>query len=407
MAVRQTVRPFPANQLVSIGDLVDPGVRTIVFPNVDTTYSVGRLDLNAGPVVIDVPSSGGRYYVIQLLDAYSNTFSYIGRRTTGTRPGSYAIVPRGYTGALPDGVRRIESPTGLVWVLGRTLVRGAGDLPAATRVMSGYRVTGLGSWVAGERQAPLLIPAFPPTPPLPVPVDLSFYDALGAALAETPPPPGDGCALRAFASAGVGPGRLPSVEASGSSRAALEAAARAGRRIVRRAYARENRISRTRNNGWLIPGDYVGSYGRNWLGRAVVALTALGANTPPETIYPVALTDSRGRPLDGRHRYTVRFPRGELPPVGAFWSLTMYGDDLYLVENPAGRYSVGDRTPGLRRGRDGSLTIHIQRRPPGGAAGANWLPAPAGRFRLGMRLYEPGPGALSGAWQPPPVKLRG
>ncbi len=186
VAVRQTVRPFPANQLVSIGDLVDPGVRTIVFPNVDTTYSVGRLDLKAGPVVIDVPNSRGRYYVIQLLDAYSNTFSYIGRRTTGTRPGSYAIVPRGYTGALPDGVRRIESPTGLVWVLGRTLVRGAADLPAATRVMSGYRVTGLASWAAGERQAPLLLPAFPPTPPLPVPVDLSFYDALGAALAETP-----------------------------------------------------------------------------------------------------------------------------------------------------------------------------------------------------------------------------
>jgi hypothetical protein len=399
VAVRQTVQRFPGNQIVSIGALVDPAVRTVVFPNVDTTYTVGRLTPGAGPLVIDVPDAGGRYYVIQLLDAYSNTFAYIGRRTTGTRAGSYALVPRGYTGPLPAGVRRIESPTKLVWLLGRTLVKNEADLPAATQVMSGYRVTGLASWAAGSRQAPLALAAFPPSPPVRIPDGREFYDALAVALAESPPPDADACALRAFAAAGVGPGRVPGPQAD----AVLSAAARAGRRIVRGAEALENRISRARNNGWLIPRGYVGSYGRNWLGRAFVALVALGANTPPETVYPVAITDSRGRSLSGRHSYTVRFERGELPPVGAFWSLTMYRADLYLFDHPSRSYSVGDRTPGLRRGRDGSLTIHIQRRPPRGAPRANWLPAPPGRFRLGMRLYEPHRRVLRGRWLPPEV----
>jgi hypothetical protein len=400
VAVRQTVQRFPENQVVSIGTLVDPAVRTIVFPNVDTTYTVGRLNLTAGPLVIDVPDTGGRYYVIQLLDAYSNTFAYVGRRTTGTRPGSHALVPPGYAGPLPAGVKRIESPTNLVWLLGRTLVKSEADLPAATQVMSGYRVTGLASWAAGARQEPLVLAAFPPSPPLPIPTGRAFYDALAVALAESPPPPGDACALRAFAAAGIGPGRAPGPEAD----VMLAAAARAGNRIVRRAEALGNRISRARNNGWLIPRAYVGSYGRNWLGRAIIALVGLGANTPPETVYPIAITDSRGRALNGRHRYRVRFERGELPPVDAFWSLTMYRDDLYLFDHPSQRYSVGDRTPGLHRGRDGSLTIHIQRRPPRGAARANWLPAPAGRFRLGMRLYEPRRSVLRGTWLPPAVK---
>jgi hypothetical protein len=344
VAVRQVVQLIPENSLVGFAALVDSSFRTIVLPNVDTTYTVGRLNLARGPVVIDVPDTAGRYYVIQLLDAYSNTFSYIGRRTTGTKRGSFAIVPRGYEGALPQGVRRVESPTNLVWVIGRTLIREPADLPAVTKLMSAYTVTGLAAWQAGQRQPPIVLPNFPSLPALPPPEGLAFFDALGVALAESPPPPGDACALRAFAAAGIGPGMVPGSAATAAGRAALEAASRAGARLVRRAEKRQNRRSRTRNNGWLIPGDYVGDYGRNWLGRAVVARVGLGANTRAETIYPIALTDSRGRPLRGWHRYTLRFPRGELPPVGAFWSLTVYDDDLFLVENPIDRYAIGDRT---------------------------------------------------------------
>jgi hypothetical protein len=389
VAVHETIKGFPANQLISIAALANPSTRAVVLPNNDTTYTTGRLDLSGGPVVLDVPDTAGRYYVVQLLDAYSNTFAYVGRRATGTRAGAFAISPPGFRGALPSGIRRIESPTGRVWALGRTLVGGAADLPAVTELMRGYRVTGLAAWTAGMRQAPAVLPIFPPLPPTPLPAGTEFFETLRQILRSDPPPARDACALRAFAR--VGPG-------------IAQVAVREGERLVRRAEQRANRYSARRNNGWLIPGPYVGNYGRNYLGRAVIAAGALGANTRPETVYPLATSDSRGRPLSGAHRYVIRFPRGQLPPARAFWSLTMYGRDRYLVENEARRYSIGDRTPGLRRGDDGSLRIVIQHRRPAGDAASNWLPAPPGRFRVALRLYEPRRAVLSGAWRPPPIK---
>jgi len=400
VAVSQTVQRFPEDQLVSIAALVDPSVRTVVLPNNDTTYTVGRLQLSGGPQVLDVPDTRGRYYVIQLLDAYSNTFAYVGRRTTGTRAGSYAIVPPGYSGPLPSGVRRIQSPTNLVWALGRTLVRGAADLPAVAELMAGYHITALPPWTAGQRQAPLVLPAFPDSPPVPLPTGLDYFAKLAEVLRSDPAPRADRCALRAFAREGIG------TVSGGDEGRTLRAAAAEGARLVRRAERRANRYGARRNDGWLLPGPYVGDYGRNYLGRAVIASAALGANTRPETVYPLAVADREGRPLAGRHRYTVRFPRGQLPPADAFWSLTMYGRDRYLVPNQIDRYAIGDRTPGLRRGPDGSLTIHIQHHPPSGPARANWLPAPPGAFRLALRIYEPRRSVLAGRWKPPPIRRR-
>jgi hypothetical protein len=137
---------------------------------------------------------------------------------------------------------------------------------------------------------------------------------------------------------------------------------------------------------------------------AVIATAALGANTRPETVYPLAVDDVDGRKLTGRNRYRIRFPRGQLPPANAFWSLTLYGKDRYLVDNPIDRYAIGDRTKGLRRGKDRSITIYVQHSRPSGAAAANWLPTPSGAFRLALRIYEPRRSALSGSWKPPPVR---
>ncbi|HEU0024002.1 MAG TPA: DUF1254 domain-containing protein [Thermoleophilaceae bacterium] len=404
LSVSNTVPRFPRNQIVSIATLVEPEVRTVIAPNVDTTYTVGQIDLSDGPLVVDVPDTGGRYYVLQFMDAYSNTFAYVGRRTTGTSAGSHVLVPPGYSGALPAGARRINSPTNLIWLIGRTLVRSTADLPAVEELMRAYRLTPLASWSAGERTDPIVLPGFPPMQnELVLPKGLTYFDELGEALAANPPPRRDACAQRAFRRVGVGPGLAPSTQASGAVRTALAAAAKAAPRLVTRAVEHVNAYSRDRNNGWLVPLDYIGDYGRNYLGRAVIAKFALGANTAPETVYPAAVTDGRGRALRGRHRYRVRFPRGKLPPAGAFWSLTLYTDDGYLYPNAARRYAIGDRTPGLRRGRDGSLTISIQHARPGGAAAANWLPAPRGLFRMIMRVYEPRRSILSGRWKPPAI----
>ena len=389
VSVSETTQRFPENQLVSIAALTNPTVRTVVLPNVDTTYTVGRLQLSGGPRVLDVPDTAGRYYVIQLLDAYSNTFAYVGRRTTGTKPGSYAVVPPGWKGSLPSGVKRIQSPTNLVWVLGRTLVQDAADMPAVAALMRGYRFTGLDAWTQGQPQNPLVLPGFPTLAPVKLPSGSAFFTKFDAVLASDPPPKRDACALRAFARAG-GP--------------TLGAAVRAGKRIVAKAEQRANRYGAKRNNGWLLPGPYIGAYGRNYLGRAVIATAALGANTRPETVYPLAVDDVDGRKLTGRRRYRIRFPRGQLPPANAFWSLTLYGKDRYLVDNPIDRYAIGDRTKGLRRSKDGSLTIYVQHRRPSGAAAANWLPAPVGTFRLALRIYEPRRSVLTGRWKPPPVR---
>jgi len=391
VSIAQTTLRFPENALISIAALTNPETRTVVLPNHDTTYTVSRLQLSGGPRVLDVPDTHGRYYVIQLLDAYSNTFAYVGRRTTGTKPGSYVVVPPGYRGSLPAGVKRIQSPTNLVWVLGRTLVQDQADMPAVADLMSQYRLTALDAWTAGQRTNPLLLGSFPATPPVVIPVGSAFFTRLEEVLKSDPPPKRDACAVKAFA---------PGLSAQASVRVA---AVKAGKRIIARAEAKADRFGAARYNGWLYPGAYIGNYGRNYLGRAVIATAALGANTRPETVYPLAVDDSKGRPLSGRHRYTIRFPRGDLPPANAFWSVTAYDRQRYLVPNPIDRYAVGDRTKGLHRGKDGSLTIYVQSTRPKGAKAANWLPVPKGSFRLAMRIYEPRRSVLNGRWKPPPV----
>ena len=406
VSLRLTVARFPLNQLVSVAKLADPSTRTVVAPNNDTAYSVSRLDLSSGPLVIDVPDTRGRYYVLQLMDAYTNVFGYVGRRTTGTKRGSFAILPPRFRGALPTGLRSIRSPTRLVWLLGRTLVDGPADIPAAKAVMAGYSLTPLTVWASGRRNTPIVLDDFPPRlARLVVPKGLAFYDALGENLREDPPPRRDRCALRAFAAVGIGRGRRPSAEiGSPLLRGALRAATHSGSRLIDRAVDRADRYSRRRNRGWLLPGAYVGRFGRNYLARAVVTRVGLGANTREEALYPIAFRDSKGRRLTGRHRYVVRFRRRELPPVRAFWSLTVYDREGFLVRNPIDRYSVGDRTRGLHRGRGGSLTLYVQHSAPAGRRRSNWLPAPRGRFRLMLRLYEPRRSALTGRWRPPPVR---
>ena len=404
---RLTVQRFPRNVLIGVGQLATPESRTVVGPNHDTLYSVSRVDLGDGPLIIEAPATGGRYSVIQLIDAYTNAFAYVGSGAERGSDSTVALVPPGWQGSLPPGARVIESPTRLVWLLGRTLVDGPEDVAAATQLMARYSLTPLADWNAGRRQSEIIIPTAGAGQSVELPQGLGFFDALGASLAADPPPPSDDCALATFAQFGIGPGLAPSTAGDPLVGGALSAAAQAGDRLVDRAATVLREASIREHGGWAIAAPDIASFGTDYAYRAVVARVGLGANVRSEALYLQTDVDGRGRPLDGDRDYVLTFAAGELPPVRAFWSVTLYDRDRFLVANPIGRYSVGDRTAGLRYGADGSLKVYLQHEPPAGAEAANWLPAPEGPFELSLRLYEPQQAALDGSWSPPTISRVG
>jgi hypothetical protein len=301
-------------------------------------------------------------------------------------------------------VRVVRSSTKLLWLLGRTLIDSAADLPAAKAVMAGYKLTPLADWLAGTRNAELVLDAFPSNRQTPkLPTGLAFYDALGSDLAADPAPARDRCAIAAFARAGVGPGKTPSTSTDLLEKRALTAAAKAGDRLIDLAGAAVQLADRRAHNGWAFSAADTARFGLDYGYRAVVGKFGLGANVQSEALYPNTAWDDHGRLLTGRRKYLVSFAPGQLPPVRAFWSVTMYGADRFLVANPIDRYTIGDRTQGLRYGRGHSLKIYVSHDAPPAALRSNWLPAPAGNFQLNLRLYEPKPAALNGRWQPPSV----
>ena len=226
---------------------------------------------------------------------------------------------------------------------------------------------------------------------------------MGAAMRENPPPRRDRALIRSLRRVGIGRGLKTSARRlSAATRAGLAAAVSAGPRLVAAYGRRQARTSARRNNGWELAERGIGNFGRKFLLRADISERALGANVRAEAVYPLTDTDRRGRPLSGANRYVLRFKRGQLPPVNAFWSLTLYGPDRFLVENPIGRYAIGNRSPGLRRNADGSLDVLLQRTAPAGRE-SNWLPAPAGRFSLALRLYEPKRSVLNESWRLPTI----
>jgi hypothetical protein len=421
VSVRGTVKHLPRNEIVSVNALADPTVKTVVSPNVDTAYTVEWLDLTTGPMVINVPDTGGRFYTFQFLDGFSNAFAYVGSGSTGTHAGAYALVAPGWRGSLPAGVTRIGAPSNTVWLLGRTLVRNNADLPAVKKLQQQYESTPLTAWEGGTRQPSVVLSQYPPTIPRTVPTGAEFIATLNKEMNIDPPPATDECALEAMAPAGVQVAHptpeqsllddlsdqappLPPIAGDPVANAALGAGTAAGAQLIASAGAALSAASRKSSNGWEVLGDWVGRYATRYLGRAIVARDLLGANTPEQSIYPIAGADVTGRALDGGHRYTIRFAKGKLPPVNAFWSLTMYDGSDFLYANPIDRYAIGDRTAGLHYAHDGSLTLDLQHdRPADPAQRANWLPAPSGSFHVILRLYQPHAAALDGRWKPAPI----
>lgn len=397
----------PVNQFALFRKYPDADARDVVRFNFDTLYSFAWLDLSKGPIVLTVPDSGGRYYLMPTLDMWTDVFCSLGSRTTGTGAGHFAYVPPAWKGTLPPGVERLDAPTPVVWVMGRTQTNGPGDYANVHEFQDGLRLTPLERW-GKEYEPPAASPVDasidnerPPLVQVGKMSGVEFFTRYVELAERHPPHLTDYPILHRMRALGIERGKKWDVDKLD---AATVEAINAGAKE-----ALEDMVTKIENlgqriDGWNNLAEFMGVYGTSYLHRAAVALGGLGANLPEDAIYPTAFADSEGKPLDAANRYVLRFEKGKLPPADAFWSLTMYDVEGFQVPNPINRFAIGDRDE-LRFGDDGSLELYIQSESPGAGKESNWLPAPkSGGMQPTMRIYSPRPEALDTTWTPPAMR---
>lgn len=397
-----TVIGSPANTFNHLRAYPDANLRAVVRPNFDTLYSSAWVDLTSGPVIISTADTNGRYFLLPLLDMWTDVFAVPGKRTNGTGEAHFAIVPPGWVGDLPDGVERIDAPTSFVWVLGRTQANGPADYPMVHKVQDGYKLTLLEDWGGTPRRVQNAIDPSVDTETEPLKIvnempAVEFFKYGAELMVLNPPHTSDWSILARMRRIGMTPGHF---DASKVDASILAEASASGLQLLVEQFPKLGRLA----NGWQMNTTSMGVYGNYYLKRAIVAMVGLGANQPDDAIYPVAIADADGDPILAERNYVLRFEKDELPPVNAFWSLTMYDAAGFQVANPINRFAIGDRDA-LEYNPDGSLDLYIQHASPGAERAANWLPAPAsGPLGLTLRLYAPAAEALDGRWNPPAIR---
>jgi hypothetical protein len=404
----------PYNQVGKARELLDPTAK-FVSPNNDTLYMIVAADVGRGPLVLHVPDTDNRYYVLQFVDAWTNNFAYLGRRASGTKEGEFLLVPAGYDGAVPDAMPVIEAPSRVFAIVGRIQVDGVDDLPAAHALQDQFTITPLSVYQGGAAPEPA---AGIPAPDPAVGDDLLFWEKFRVELAAFPPPAADKDLIAATAGLGFTDPDSPYtdpdpalrdvlVQAENQAQGQIEELSKTVIKIVdgwqSAVHAFDYNLDRCGPGTLDTPEWKIADRTIAYATRAVAARAGLWGNHGYEADYQILWHDEHGEFLDGSHDYELTL--SPPPPVAAFWSLTMYDEpSYYLVANPISRYSIGDRTPGLRISDDGSVTIYMQHHSPGPDKESNWLPAPAGPFRPILRAYQPDLAMLDGAYKLPTVK---
>jgi hypothetical protein len=403
--LQETMRILPPNRLAHVSAFPDASFRLIVRPNADTLYSNAWIDVSKEPMLLHVPDSGGRFYLLQFMDAWTETFADPGKRTTGTSEAWFALVGPGWEGQLPPHVTRLDAPTNQIWLLGRTQTNGAGDYDNVQTFQHGMLLVPL-SQFPGKNEPPHPPVAPPSETGSPVPERIKAMDAVqfftifAKALKENSPHKEDAPIVKQIARIGIVPGqefdpsKLTPEQLAGLNEGVREAVAKIEEFVTTGA---------AHKPGWNSFQGELGHYGTNYSARAITARVAVGANPPEDAVYISDSTDSSGTPLNGSMRYRMHFPSGKLPPVRAFWSVTAYDKDGYFIANTMNRYAIGDRDK-LKFNPDGSLDLYIQDQNPGADHEANWLPSGDSIFNMTMRLYWPEASILNGDWQPPAVE---
>jgi len=395
----------PMNMFVNVPAYPPADFKGVVRSNFDTLYSIAWLDLTREPLVVSAPDTAGRFYLLPMLDMWTDVFASPGWRTTGTAAANYLVTPPGWTGKVPDGLTQIPAPTPYVWIIGRTKTDGPQDYPAVNKIQAALQVTPLSG--LGKPPKPVVASIDPSvdmkTPPK-IQVDTmpaGAYFAYAAELLKIHPPHlTDQPIIAQMKSIGIEPGKSFDIsKLDPAVRQGVEAAPAEAQQLMKWKVPTLARVV----NYWSMNTDTMGVYGNYYLKRAIVAQLGLGANLPEDAIYPLNLADETGKPLDGANQYTIHFEKGATPPVRAFWSLTLYDSDGFQVGNALNRFAVSSWMPFVYNA-DGSLDLYFQSDSPGKDKEANWLPAPKAPFNLTMRLYSPEADALTGKWNPPPIK---
>ena len=399
----------PMGQLIKMRSYPAVDNHCCAAPNADTLYTEVWLDVSKEPVVFSVPDMGDRYYIMPMLDGWSEVIFVAGSGTTGGKPQTYAITGPGWKGALPKDVKQVKSPTGMVWILGRIYSTGTPeDYQAVHALQDRYSVVPLSAYGKPYTPPPGVVdPDFDMTTAVRKQVNALDIEAYFKRLAElmktNPPTPQDAPMVAKMAKIGLVPGKDFDMSK-------LDWIDRESLKVVPKLALLEMGVhlkKQKTTNGWLYFTKGVGNFGTDYLTRGMANLLGPGWNRPQDAVYPLSQKDAAGDAYDGeKNKYVIRFAKGQLPPADAFWSITMYDEDFFFVPNAINRYDLAKRDK-LAANPDGSVDLYIQAESPGKDREANWLPAPKGKFTLVMRIYQPRKtprSILDGSWTPPPVK---
>jgi hypothetical protein len=396
----------PVNQFSVMTKYPDASFRAVARTGLDTLFAVAWADLDREPLVLSVPDTGGRYYVIALMDMWTNVFASIGKRTTETTAAHFLIAGPGWKGTPPADVKATyRSSTRFVWVNGQMQANGPQDYTAVNALQKQYKLTPLSAW-GQPWTPPAEVPVAPGADAKTPPIErlqkmdaAAFFGRIARLLKDNPPAPADAAVLEKLSAIGIVPGkdfdiaRLDPDTAKGLQRA-----------MGTFAILQEGVTKLTTENGWIVMPKNMGDYGTDYETRAGIALVGLGAIQTLDVTYPTAFLDGDDKPLDATQRYVLHFDEGQLPPTNVTWSVSMYDPQGFYVPNAINRYNLAAWMP-LKFNADGSLDLYVQATSPGADKEANWLPTPAsGPFNLTVRNYWPKTAVLTGAYKLPPVR---
>jgi hypothetical protein len=398
----------PWNQITNIANVYTPADTAIQTPNSDTPYSFLGLDLRTEPIVLSMPEiEANRYYSAQFIDAYTFNFAYVGTRATGNKAGNYLVAGPNWNGETPEGIDKIiKSETQFINILYRTQLFNPADINNVKKIQAGYKVQTLSAFLntTTPSAAPVVDFIKPLTPELQR-SSLEMFQIINFLLQYCPTDPTEIKLMERFAKIGVGAGKDFDIsKLSPEVKTAFEEG-------IKDAWTVDFAgIKKKIDAGEITSGDLFGTRAflkNDYLKRMTAAVLGIYGNSKQEAMYPYYGVDAEGNKLDGTNKYTLHFDKGQLPPVSAFWSLTMYElPQSLLVENPINRYLLNSpMIPSFVKDKDGGITLYIQNESPGKAKEANWLPAPKGPFVTIMRLYWPKEAALDGSWKHPPLTI--